>query len=98
MMVIASAGAKPALCINCKTPRKPGAGGFGLCQRCYTAQYRGKKPSKTPRKRAPGTWKSVQARVDKKVYEELLSAAKRARQSVSLWLDGAIRQRLRRGR
>jgi hypothetical protein len=94
------AGMKPtpisaAVCRVCESPRA-GKGGFGLCARCYMAEYRGKKPTPTPMKRAPGTWRNVQAHVDLEVYQAMEKAAKKAHQSIPVWLNDAIRQRLER--
>lgn len=83
------------LCKVCRSPRN-GKGARGMCHRCYARDLLGKTPSIMPLKRAPGTWKNVQMHMDLELYDLVKAEAKRLRQSIPVWLDGAIRQRLHR--
>lgn len=85
-------------CLVCAVARKPGAGGGGLCGRCYLRKYRGAEPSVAHARRAPGAWRSIQSHVDTAVHRLVFSAAKAAGQSISLWLQGAIREKLERSK
>ena len=86
--------------VNCQVcgAATNGRGGKGLCVRCYTRHRRNLKPTVAPLKRAPGTWRNVQAHLDLNVYEALVAAAKAWGQSVPVWIQDAIEQRLNRAK